>query len=121
MGGPITRKERKNCWEHKNCGFGPDKNGRNDKPQCPAASPGMFNGVNKGAYAGRFCWAVAETFCGGASQGRFANKFVDCLQCDFFRQVDLEEGRFLVLTPFDIKNTTSTQEEIETSNSGFYL
>lgn len=99
--GEVKAETWKNCWEVKQCGRGPDSAGKDGRPVCPAAAPGKFDGINRGMNAGRFCWAVAGTFCNGQMQGRFARKFVDCLHCDFFQQVDLEEGRFLVLTPYD--------------------
>ncbi len=93
--------ERLNCWEVKQCGRGPNDN---SQPVCPAASPGKFDGINKGTYAGRFCWAVAGTFCKGyESQGAFAEKFRNCLACNFLQQVDIEEGRFLILTPYEVE------------------
>ncbi|MDH4321674.1 MAG: hypothetical protein OEV73_09285 [Desulfobulbaceae bacterium] len=92
---------RLNCWEVKQCGRGPE-NGT--KPVCPAARPGKYDGVNGGTFAGRFCWAVAGTFCSdNEEQGTFAEKFRDCLNCNFLQQVDIEEGRFLVLTPYEIE------------------
>lgn len=95
--------ERKNCWEVKNCGRGPDSIGNESKPVCPAAMPGKFDGINGGKFAGRFCWAVAGTFClGNEAQGAFAQKFRNCLNCNFLQQVDIEEGRFMVLTPYEV-------------------
>ncbi|MGD8230312.1 MAG: cyclic nucleotide-binding serine/threonine-protein kinase, partial [Desulfobacteraceae bacterium] len=59
---------------------------------CPAASDTSFNGINLGENAGRFCWAVAGTFCGGKVQGSFAEKRASCISCDFFQEVLKEEG-----------------------------
>lgn len=101
--------ERLNCWEVKECGRGPDSTGMDSsKPVCPAATPGNFNGVNGGKFAGRFCWAVAGTFCfGNDAQGTFAQKFRNCLNCNFLQQVDIEEGRFMVLTPYEVETASS--------------
>jgi len=93
--------ERLNCWDVKQCGRGPD-NG--SQQTCPAAMPGKYDGINGGNFAGRFCWAVAGTFCkGNEAQGAFADKFRNCLNCNFLQQVDIEEGRFLILTPYEIE------------------
>jgi CRP-like cAMP-binding protein len=59
---------------------------------CPAASDISYNGINSGKNAGRICWAVAGTLCGGKVQGSFAEKRVSCTSCDFFKLVQEEEG-----------------------------
>lgn len=100
----------KNCWEIKDCIHNPERRQKNGGPVCPAARSGEFDGVNKGTFAGRFCWAVAGTFCEGQMQGMFPRKFVDCLHCDFFQQVDREEGRFLILTPYEARQLIHEEE-----------
>ena len=59
---------------------------------CPAALETNFNGFNEGINAGRLCWLVAGTFCGGMVQGSFADKCVSCKQCDFYQTVHREKG-----------------------------
>jgi len=59
---------------------------------CPAATDERLNGLHGGKNAGRACWVIAGTFCEGKVQGTFAQKYQDCTQCDFFRQVKMEEG-----------------------------
>ena len=59
---------------------------------CPAATDERLNGLHGGKNAGRACWVIAGTFCEGKVQGTFAQKYKDCSQCDFFRQVKIEEG-----------------------------
>ncbi|MDH5298739.1 MAG: hypothetical protein OEV91_06945 [Desulfobulbaceae bacterium] len=104
-GSDLTLLERKNCWEVKQCGHNPDRPGATvGRELCPAATPGRYDGINKGKFAGRFCWAVERTLCAGQVQDQFAQKFIDCLHCDFFKLVDNEEGRFLVLTPYEAEN-----------------
>ena len=66
---------------------------------CPAAELSEYDGTNKGTCAGRFCWAVAGTFCGGKLQGTYAEKLMNCVNCEFFKQVNEDEGRFFVLIP----------------------
>jgi len=59
-----------NCWEFKNCGR--DKDG-----SCPTV-------LEK---AGRACWLVAGTLCGGQVQGTAAQKLGNCRECDFYQKV----------------------------------
>ena len=68
---------------------------------CPAATEASCNGLNGGTNAGRICWAVAGTFCGGKVQGDFAQKSVSCMACEVFKQIKTEEGagNFILLKP----------------------
>jgi len=59
---------------------------------CPAAIETNFNGFNEGINAGRLCWLVAGTFCGGMVQGSFADKCVSCKQCNFYQTIHREKG-----------------------------
>jgi CRP-like cAMP-binding protein len=92
--------KRLNCWEYKKCGR--ETGGENSKALgiCPAAIDTSFDGINSGICGGRFCWAVAGTFCGGEAQGTFAEKRESCLSCDFFRRVRAEEGTANLRTKF---------------------
>jgi predicted Ser/Thr protein kinase len=83
--------EKINCWEFKQCGRQPS--GRNAEllGVCPAAVEESFDGINCGKNAGRICWAVAGTCCGGKVQGTFAEKRKSCTTCDFYRSVQHEE------------------------------
>ena len=74
---------KKNCWEFKCCG-----NGEN----CPAYTEKRLDGNNSGKNAGRACWVVAGTLCGGDVQGVFAVKMADCKKCEFYKLVINEEG-----------------------------
>lgn len=67
---------------------------------CPAVADTSFDGINRGKNAGRFCWAVAGTFCGGKAQGTFAEKRESCLSCGFFNKVCTEEGTARLQTKF---------------------
>ncbi len=89
-----------NCWEFKNCGREPGGAKASGLGVCPAAIDKSFNGINRGDNAGRFCWAVAGTFCGGSAQGTFAEKRESCLGCDFFNKVRTEEGSANLQTKF---------------------
>ena len=57
-----------NCWEFKKCG-------KEKTLDCPAV-------IRK---AGRYCWLVAGTMCGGEPQGMFIEKGANCFHCDFYR------------------------------------
>jgi hypothetical protein len=81
---------KKNCWEFKDCGRGPE--GPNE--MCPVASNTSLNGVHGGVNCGRACWVVAGTYCcDGKPHGDFAQKISDCSLCDFYKTVREEEGR----------------------------
>jgi hypothetical protein len=51
-----------------------------------------LNGIHDGLNAGRACWVVAGTLCGGKVQGSFASKMSNCKVCDFYKVVSSEEG-----------------------------
>jgi signal transduction histidine kinase len=59
---------------------------------CRAAIESRCDGMNGGTNAGRVCWLVAGTLCGGAVQGSFANKMSSCLDCQFYQKVREDEG-----------------------------
>ena len=92
---------KSNCWEVMSCGreAGGAKNA--EMGVCPAALEVSCDELNGGKNAGRICWAVSGTFCGGIKQGTFAQKQLSCMTCDFFNQVQAEEGvgRFMLLKP----------------------
>lgn len=81
-----------NCWEYKQCGRQLDGPRAKEPGVCPAAVNFTNAGKNDGTAAGRICWSVAGTLCGGRIQGTTAEKVVDCTKCDFFNMVMSEEG-----------------------------
>jgi len=83
---------KKNCWEVMECGREPGGKNVKRRGVCPAATDERLNGLHGGKNAGRACWVIAGTFCEGKVQGTFAQKYQDCTQCDFFRQVKMAEG-----------------------------
>lgn len=89
--------KRLNCWEYKNCGHGPNMN-KNNQMTCPTVSEGKLDGVHNGVQAGRTCWVVAGTYCNGSVQGKFAQKYNTCMNCDFYQKVLEEEGHKFVIT-----------------------
>jgi len=90
--------EKKNCWEHMACGREPGGKNADALGICRASIALTHDGINGGTSAGRFCWAVAGTFCNGDIQGTFAAKLKDCLKCPFFMIVAREEGKSFVFT-----------------------
>ncbi len=89
---------KQNCWEMKKCGreIGGSKTG--ELGVCPSATESRLNGAHEGKFAGRACWVVAGTLCGGQEQGSFAQKYHNCEKCDFYRLVKQEEGSRFVLS-----------------------
>lgn len=92
---------RLNCWEVKRCGREPGGNKNGELGICPASTDASCTGINSGKNAGRICWAIAGTFCGGKVQGDFAQKSVSCMSCEVFKQIKVEEGseNFVLLKP----------------------
>ena len=82
---------KKNCWEVKNCGRHVGGMHEKDFGTCPAYSEVRLNGIHGGQNAGRACWIVEGTLCGGRVQGSYAEKLSNCVQCDFYSQVRKEE------------------------------
>ena len=81
-----------NCWEFKKCGREPGGAKVHELGVCPAATEERLEGVHGGNKAGRACWIVAGTFCKGETQGTFAQKYGNCIRCDFYQMVKEEEG-----------------------------
>jgi hypothetical protein len=82
---------KQNCWDVKGCGRQLGGENVKDLGVCPAAVEMRLDGVNDGRNAGRACWAVAGTLCGGRVQGTFAQKFGNCEQCEVFTMVAREQ------------------------------
>ena len=89
--------EKLNCWEVKKCGR---EIGGSQKHLgiCPAAVERKLHGTHGGMCAGRACWVVAGTLCGGKEQGTFAAKYHNCEKCDFYQKVKKEEGSSYTLS-----------------------
>jgi len=93
-----VKPQKINCWEFKECGRGPGQSAASGLAPCPAATDNRCDGLNHGHNAGRICWAVTGTVCGGRVQGSFAKKGLQCMSCDFFAAVKEQEGAdFLLL------------------------
>lgn len=83
---------KKNCWEFKNCGREPEGLKSQELGVCPAATETKLDGINSGKNAGRACWCLAGTLCGGVVQGTFANKMMNCMSCEFYKLAWQEEN-----------------------------
>ena len=81
-----------NCWEFKRCGREVGGSKVKELGTCPAATERRLDGMHGGQNAGRACWVVAGTYCGGEVQGSFAKKFQNCEQCEFYAKVRQEEA-----------------------------
>lgn len=89
--------KKMNCWEVKKCGREPGGY-HQAKGICPSATESKLNGVHGGKNAGRSCWVVAGTQCGGEEQGTFAHKYHNCEKCDFYQSVKSEEKSNFILS-----------------------
>jgi hypothetical protein len=100
--------ERRNCWEYFNCGREPEGENAEEFGICPATFTNNFDGVNNGKNCGRLCWIVAGSFCKGEISGTYAQKLHNCINCDFLKYVNEEEGREFILTPknYNYRNKT---------------
>ena len=85
-------KKNLNCWEYKNCGYGPGGKNTRKTGLCPAAQEARLDGVHSGSKGGRACWVVDGTCCNDKNQESFTKKYPDCMQCDFYWKVREEEG-----------------------------
>jgi len=90
---------KQNCWEFKKCGREAGGAKERELGTCPAAITRELDGDHGGKNAGRACWIVAGTMCGGKVQGTFAKKYDNCEKCDFYRSVKQEEGTQYLLAP----------------------
>jgi hypothetical protein len=87
----LVDSAKKNCWEFKACGRQPGGSRAHDLGVCPVATHAELHGAHGGQNAGRACWAIAGSLCGGKIQGTYAQKLNNCWRCDFFIAVKKEE------------------------------
>ncbi len=80
-----------NCWEHKNCGRQPGGPRVKELGICPVTTNQDLSGAHGGKSAGRACWVIAGSLCGGKIQGSYAQKLSNCWRCDFMNRVKQEE------------------------------
>lgn len=82
---------KRNCWEVMKCGRESQQSDSDFSSACPVLKEDSLNGVHGGRGAGRACWVVKGTLCGGTVQGMFAEKLGRCVMCDFYKMVRSEE------------------------------
>jgi hypothetical protein len=82
---------KKNCWEAKKCGREPGGAKAGEMGICPVTVERKLDGVHGGRCAGRACWVVAGSLCGGTVQGTFAAKLENCESREFYAAVREEE------------------------------
>ncbi len=80
-----------NCWEFMQCERQPGGRKARELGICPVTINEELDGAHGGIAAGRACWAVVGSFCGGRIQGTYAEKLKDCTRCDFMVLVRREE------------------------------
>jgi hypothetical protein len=108
----MAQEDRKlNCWEFKRCERQPGGRKAAELGVCPAAVDERLHGVHGGKNAGRACWVLAGTMCGGKVQGTFAQKYDNCESCEFFRTVKEEEGPSYNLSIVLLRKIRTTQGE----------
>lgn len=89
-----------NSWEYMKCGREQGGEKAQELGVCPASTEKRLDKIHGGKNAGRSCWAVAGTLCGGTAQGTFAKKEHNCLACEFYKLVCREAGTgFKMSTP----------------------
>lgn len=108
----VTTK-RMNCWEFKQCGREPGGTRVEQLGVCPVTKHERLNGSHGGKNAGRACWVVAGSLCGGKIQGTFAQKLRNCWSCDFMNAVKMDEEP----TPLGFSHTLLGMERALTKQS----
>jgi hypothetical protein len=63
----MESNKKMQCWDYNNCSHGKDA-------LCPAVDQ----------KAGRSCWLVAKTLCGGKVHGKHAKRIKSCDGCGFY-------------------------------------
>ena len=83
-----------NCWEYMKCGQESPVGGTSGLSTCPTLRERSLDKIHGGCNAGRACWVITGTMCGGKIQGVFAEKYGKCVMCDFYKSVRSEEKDF---------------------------
>jgi hypothetical protein len=82
---------KKNCWEVTNCGRQQGGPKSAELGVCRVSVDPELSGAHDGKNAGRACWVVAGSLCGGKVQGTYAEKLHNCWKCEFMNIVKREE------------------------------
>ncbi len=117
-----------NCWEYKGCGREPGGRKVNEFGVCPAAINNELHGVHGGKNAGRACWVIAGSSCGGTIQCAPARKHKNCWRCDFMNVVKAAEEhgpQGFLASRMEMGETLEKQVKddifAETAQEGFYF
>jgi hypothetical protein len=78
------------CWDYNNCGHGKDS-------LCPAVDQ----------KAGKSCWLVPKTLCGGKVHGKHTQRIKSCEGCSFYIYIHVLLPK-LLLTPQPYDETRGT-------------
>ncbi len=84
-----------NCWQYTSCGREPGGVHANRLGVCPAATDKRLDGVHGGKNAGRSCWIIAGLLSGGNLGCGTRSPGGDCVKCDFYSAVKMEEGKYI--------------------------
>ncbi|MDA8421788.1 MAG: hypothetical protein M0Z89_00445 [Nitrospiraceae bacterium] len=87
----VETQVKMNCWEFKKCGRQPGGHKAEELGICPATTHKALDNAHAGKNAGRACWVVAGSLCGGKIQGTYAQKLNNCWRCEFMNMVKKEE------------------------------
>jgi len=90
----VGSESKINCWEFMGCGLhmNRDFKGAAEVALCPASLDHIRMGMHGGHNAGRACWLVSGTLCGGSRQETDVQKSAACISCDFYALVIDEEN-----------------------------
>ncbi len=94
----MNEEEKSNCWEIKQCGREAGGTNVSELGECPASTEKRLNGIHGGHNAGRSCWVIAGSLCGGKIQGTYVDKYEDCTMCAFYMKVKSEESADFKMT-----------------------
>ena len=97
-----------NCWEFKKCGRESGGLKEFELGTCCVATTTALHGTHGGKNAGRACWVVAGSLCGGRVQGDEEQKRASCWECDFLKHVRTEEN----VTPAGFSHTRLGMERV---------
>lgn len=92
----LPTKKRQNCWEFWEYDLRKSLTESPTCRKCPAVVDMRLDGVHGGRNAGRACWVVPGTLCGGELHGEYQEKKKTCMSCDFFRSVRSHEEPFFI-------------------------
>jgi hypothetical protein len=113
----VSSPSKINCWDFNRCERQPGGKLAETHGVCPASIDHTVDGINGGKNGGRFCWAIAGTFCFGEAQGTNARKIKNCIDCGFLYLVANEEDNFTISTN-SLRNSSLKKSNIAGEKSG---